>query len=104
MQQYVQVIANDRQTQEMNNNVSRVFQSLYSNPLLNNPVIVKGLLFSSGNDLFVNHKLGRPVTGYIVINSNAAVNIYQSATVNSQPTAQIILKSNATATVDLLFF
>ena len=104
MQQYVQVTADDRQTQEMNNNVSRVFQSLYANPLLNNPVIVKGLLFSSGTDLLVNHKLGRAVTGYIVINSNAAVNIYQSATLNRAPTTGIILKSNANATVDLLFF
>lgn len=104
MQQYVNVIANDRQTQEINNNVSRVFNSLYANPLLNNPVIVKGLIFSSGTDLLVNHQLGRAVTGYSVINSNAAVNVYQSATVNSQPTAQIILKTNANATVDMLFF
>jgi hypothetical protein len=104
MQQYVNVIADDRQTQEINNNVSRVFSSLYSNPLLNNPVIVKGLLFSSGTDLLVNHKLNRAVTGYIVINSNAAVNVYQSSTVNLQPKAQIILKTNATATVDILFF
>lgn len=104
MQQYVEVNANDRQTQEMNNNVSRVFQSLYANPLLNNPVIVKGLSFSSGVDLLVNHKLGRAVTGYIIINSNTAVNIYQSSTINNAPTTGIILKSNATATVDLLFF
>lgn len=104
MQQYTQVIASDRQVQELNTNVARVFNSLYSNPLLNNPVIVKGLLFSSGTDLLVSHKLGRAVTGYIVINSNAAVNIFQSSSVNSQPTAQIILKSNANATVDLLFF
>lgn len=104
MQQYIQVIADDRQMQEMNNNVSRVFQSLYANPLLNNPVIVKGILLSSGTDTLVNHKLGRAVTGFIVINSNAAVNVFQSLTINVAPITGIILKSNATATVDLLFF
>lgn len=104
MQTYISVIADDRQTQEMNNNVARVFSSLYANPLLNSPVIIKGLVFSNGVNLIINHKLNRAVTGYIVINSNAAVNVYQSATANAQPKAQIILQSNANATVDMLFF
>lgn len=104
MQQYINVIATDRELQELNNNISRVFLSLYPNPLLRDPVIVKAQVFTSGVDLIVNHKLGRAVTGYIVINSNAAVNVYQSATSNSSPTAYIIMKSNANATVDILFF
>lgn len=104
MLQYIQTIAKDSDTREMDSNVNRVFKSLYSNPLLNNPVIVKGLLFSNGIDLNVSHKLNRPVTGYIVINSNSAVNIFQSSTLNIAPMALIILKSNADAIVDILFF
>lgn len=104
MLQYINTIAKDSDTREIDSNVSRVFKSLYSNPLLNDPVIVKGLLFSSGVDLSVSHKLNRPVTGFIVINSNASVNIYQSSSANIAPNALIILKSNATATVDILFF
>lgn len=104
MLRYTSTIANDAVTRELDSNISRVFQSLYPNPLLNNPVIVKGLLFSTGVDLSIDHKLNRPVTGYIVINANADVNIFQSSTVNIAPTALIILKSNADATVDILFF
>lgn len=104
MLQYINTIAKDADTREIDSNVNRVFKSLYPNPLLNSPVIVKGLFFSNGVDLAVSHKLNRPVTGFIVVNSNAPVNIYQSASTNIAPTALILLKSNADATVDILFF
>lgn len=104
MIRYTNTIAKDADTREIDSNVSRVFGSLYSNPLLNSPNLVKGLLFSNGIDLTVNHGLNRPVTGFIVTNSNAAVNIFQSSTINIAPNALILLKSNANATVDLLFF
>jgi len=104
MQTYVDVYTKDRDTQELNNNISRVFSSLYSNPLLGNITIVKSLIFTSGTDLVVNHKIGKTVAGFIVINSNSPVNVYQSSTVNISPSADIILKSNANATVDILFF
>lgn len=104
MIQYIHTIAKDADTREMDSNISRVFESLYPNPLLNNPVLVKGLSFSNGVDLSISHKLNRPVTGFIVTNSNAAVNIFQSSSVNIAPTALIILRSNANALVDILFF
>ena len=101
---YQQTVAQDAEVREMDSNVSRVFQSLQPNPLLNNPVILKGLVFVSGVDLTINTRLNRTVVGFIVINSNAAVSVYQSSTVNIAPTALIILKSNADAIVDILFF
>ena len=104
MIRYVNTIAQDANLREMDSNVSRVFNSLYSNPLLNNPTIIKGLSFIEGVDLSVTHRLGRPVVGFIVINSSTAVNIFQSDTINIAPSALIILKSNADAIVDILFF
>lgn len=104
MLRYLSTVAKDSDTREIDSNVGKVFESLYSNPLLNNPVIVKGLMFTSGMDLQVSHKLNRAVTGFLVINSNAAVNVFQSSTVNIAPTSLILLKSNANATVDILFF
>lgn len=104
MEPYIRVAADDRQTQELDNNVNRVFQSLYSNKLLNNPVIVTGLTFVAGTNLVVNHKLNRPVTGFIPINLNAASIIYQSTTTNATPKTSIILKASANVTADILFF
>lgn len=104
MQQYIEVVATNREVQEMNNNLSRVFKSLYPNPLLSELNIIKGIIMASGVDITVNHRLGKPVAGFIVTNSNAAVNVFQSSTQNVAPSAGIILQSNANATVDILFF
>ena len=104
MQPYVDVIAKDRQVQEMNNNVSRTFNSIYGNPLLGTLNIVNNITFVSGVAQTVNHKLGKRVTGFIVTNSNAPVNVYQPTGPNPSATTSIILESNANATVSILFF
>lgn len=104
MLEFVAANTHNRDVQELNNAVSRVFQSIQSNPLLNNPTIIKDLVFVSGTDLIVNHQLNRVVTGYVVIKASAAISIYTSSTTLINPTSQIILKSNANATVSILFF
>lgn len=104
MQQYVTTNSKNRDVQEIENSVVRVFNSLYNNPLLNGPVIVKAQTFTAGIDLTVNHKLGKAPNGYIVVGSDAPANVYTSSTKNVAPTAFVILKSDANATVDILFF
>lgn len=104
MQEYTRVIAKDKDTRELDSNVSRVFESIKDNPLLGTLKIIKGLTFISGIDQTVSHKLGKPVAGFIITNSNAAVNVFQSTVKNIAPTTGIILQSNANAIVDILFF
>lgn len=104
MIRYTRTITQSSDTREMDKNIELVLQSLYPNPLLNSPSLVKGLSFTSGTDLQVDHRLNRPVTGFIVTNSDAAAIVYQSSTANTAPGSVIILKSNATATVDIFFF
>lgn len=101
---YYSVTTDDAVTQAIDSGVARVFNSLLPNPLLNNPTIIKNIVFISNADTLVNHRLDRPVVGFIVINLNAAAIIYRSTTVNRIPTATIILKSNANVTADILFF
>lgn len=104
MIQYIQTIAKDSDTREMDSNVSRVFQSLYPNPLLNNPTIVKGIVFTTNTDVQIAHRLGRTPVGYIIVNKNSNGSIYTSSTTNVAPTAYMILKSDANVTADILFF
>lgn len=104
MEPYVRVIANDRQIQEIDNNVSRCFNSIQTNPLLANPMYITGLVFTGTADLIVNHRLNRPVRGYIISRSDAGQTIYTSSTVNPAPSAQIILKATGTINADILFF
>lgn len=104
MQQYVSVNPKTKDVQQIEDAVLRVFNSLYNNPLLNNPSLVLGQVFTSGTDLIVNHKLNRVPNGYIVVNANAAAHVYTSASALMNPTTQIILKSDANVTASLLFF
>lgn len=104
IQQFVDIVSPDRPTQELNNNVSRVFRSIQDNPLLSTLNISSDIIFSSGVDTLINHRLAKKVTGFIIINSNASANIYQSLTINPSPTAQILLKSDADVTASILFF
>lgn len=104
MIQYVAAITNNKDVQNLNDAVYRVFTSLYPNPLLNSPQIIKDLSFSAGADLWIDHKLGRAVNGYIVTKSNAATQVYTSPTINAINTVRICLRASVTATVDILFF
>lgn len=104
MQQYVTTNSSQRDIQEVENSVLRVFNSLYNNPLLNGLTIIKNQVFIAGTDLTVTHKLGRAINGFIVVNLNGAAIIYQSSSKNIAPTSFVILKSNVNVTADILFF
>lgn len=90
--------------QELVNSLIRVFNSIDTNPLLNNPRIAKTNVFTSGVDLVINHKLNRIPIGYIPINLNAAAIIFTSSTLNNMTKTQVILQANANVTADILFF
>ena len=104
MQQYVHAATTDIEIQNLDFAVSRVFDSLMPNPLLASPTLITGLVFGSGTDLIVYHKLGRAVKGYIMVSSTAAAVLYTSATANPNSKLQIILKTSAATTASILFF
>ncbi len=75
------------------------------NPIITNPIvdgiILSGITLVSGNNV-INHKLGRPIMGYILIRNNALVTIYDSNT--AQPNLTFNLISSGPATVSLYVF
>lgn len=103
MQEYIRVNATVRETQELDNNVFRSLQSIYKNPLLNSPVLVKNVVLGT-SDTLVNHGLNRPFVGYIIVGLNANSVIYTSSTVNKSPLVQAILKASNAVTANILFF
>ena len=90
--------------QRMENSLVATFASIEKNPLLGTLNIVKSVVLSSGVGTYVDHKLNRTVTGWVIINKNGFGDVKQSSTANPIPTSSIILQSNATITVDILFF
>jgi hypothetical protein len=104
MRPYTVTNPSNVEVQRMEDSLVQTFNSIEKNPLLGTLNIVKTVVLNSGIDTYVDHKLNRVVTGWIIINKNAFGDVKQSSTSNPIPKSSIILQSNATITVDILFF
>jgi hypothetical protein len=69
-------------------------------PLNNTPSLLQGVVLKSGDNV-INHKLGRTPQGYIIVDNNAAVQVYRSAAFND---LTLTLHSNGAAVISLLVF
>ncbi len=74
------------------------------NPVLASPLLAGNLLqevsLISGATV-INHKLGRRLTGWFIVDINAAASIYRSAAKNDKT---LTLTSNAVAIADIWVF
>ena len=74
------------------------------NPLLANTLVdgelLQNVTLKNGVNTF-NHYLGKQMTGWILVDQNAAASIFRSAPLNSQT---LTLTSNAALTVSLWVF
>jgi hypothetical protein len=77
------------------------------NPLLGNPVtagnVLDGLVLAAGDNV-INHRLQRPLQGYVVVRNNAAVTFYDKQTTNQTPQLTLVLNSSGVATISLYVF
>ncbi len=77
------------------------------NPLLKSPlsgvVLLKKILLASGANT-INHTLGEPLQGYVVVLNSAAVTVYDSQNTNPAPERTLILNASGATTVSLLVF
>ena len=101
---YSSVNSDNPEVRILDQRLLAIFNSIIKNPLLNTPTIVKTIVLTSGVDTYVNHGLNRAVTGWVIIDKNGFGDVIQSTTTNSIPKSSIILKSNATITISVLFF
>jgi hypothetical protein len=77
------------------------------NPLLSSPVIngqfLTSVVLSTGSNV-INHKLGRPLQGWVVVRQRALASLYDTQDTNPTPAITLRLVSSANVTVDLLVF
>jgi hypothetical protein len=104
MLQYISAGTNNLQIQNLDSAVARVFNSMYSNPLLNSPTYVENITFTAGQDIDVSHRLGRTPRGYITCSLTSGSVIYTSSTTNPNTNLYLILKSTEDTVASLLFF
>ena len=101
---YVRTNATQRDIQEVENGLVRTFQSIINNPLLGTIAIVPNIIVRMGADTIVNQQIGRPVTGWIVINKTQPGDLYQSPTTNTLPAVNYIFRATADNIYTILFF
>lgn len=77
------------------------------NPLLSSPLadasLLSGVVLQSGKNT-INHKLGQPLQGYLVVLNSAAATFYDGQSSNPSPQTTLILNASAATTVSLLVF
>jgi hypothetical protein len=77
------------------------------NPLLANPLsnasLLSNISLQSGKNV-INHKLGQPLQGYIVVLNSANATFYDNQSVNPAPQTTLIIIASAPTTVSLLVF
>lgn len=76
------------------------------NPVLANPIvnghIVTAALVSGSNQ--ISHKLGRRLTGYIIVKADAPITVYELTSPNVSPDLTLLLNSSAAANVSIYVF
>ncbi len=77
------------------------------NPMLINPAlqgtVLKNVNLVSGTNA-VNHKLGRPLQGWVIVRQRALASIFDTQDSNSQAALTLQLTSNANVQVDIYVF
>lgn len=90
-----------RDIQKLQDALSKVFNSILSKEILDGRLIT-GIVLSSSGTNEVDHGLGKPIRGWVVVAKNANANIYDS--VSSTPNATLILTATANVTISLWVF
>jgi len=99
---FKKIIAKDPELQRIQDSVSLSLDSVGTS-LLINANLVQDVVFVSGVDTYVNHTLPQAPRGFFVVMKTFPLDIYLSSTPSPNPNI-IVLKSNASATVSLVFF
>jgi hypothetical protein len=97
------VFSDDFNTQKLQDNLADGIRKIENNIILNGVVITsKAVAITVDNQ--INHGLGRKPVGFLIVDSNSDVRVWQSATANQNKDKYLLLKFSASAIVTLYIF
>jgi hypothetical protein len=100
LKKFVKISVEDYQLHTVQENASLVFDSLTASPLMDESIL-KDIDVVSGSNK-IDHKLGRVPVGWIMIGTDAAVDLYEED--STLPNKILVLNASGTATIKLLVF
>jgi hypothetical protein len=99
---FTKVQTQDRELNQVQQNLVRSLTPLLSLSLLNG-VILSGIVLASGDNT-VSHTLGRTLTGWFLVRKRGTAVIYDKQDTNSLPELTLVLNASAGETVDIYVF
>jgi len=84
-------------------NVARFARQFTDKPLIDG-IILKDLSLLSASDNSINHKLGREIQGWVIINKTAQSDIWAVPTKQTRTSKTLVLNCSADVTVSLYVF
>ena len=97
-----QVQTDDRNVNQLQQNVQAALGPLLTNPALNGRVL-QGISLLAGPNI-INHGLGRKLVGWMIVRQRAASSVYDAQDVNTQPALTLALVVSAPVVCDLYVF
>jgi len=92
----------DREINQLQQNIISAVNPVLANPLSSGILLQSVPLLTGANS--VNHKLGRPLTGWFVTRLRSLASIYDTQDLNPTPAVTLDLVSSADVVIDLYVF
>ena len=90
-----------KELQRIQTSLARIFNAIQAKEILDGRLISNVSLVSSSTNS-IDHGLGKPIRGWIIVGKNANATVYSS--VSSTPNATLILNTTADVTISLWVF
>jgi hypothetical protein len=100
---FQKIFTEDKLQQRLQDSIANSFSVLEQLPQLDSNIVTDVNLIAGGDNEVV-HKLNRPIQGWHIVRIDAAAIVYESSTVNVQPSAVVIFRTTVNCKVSILFF
>lgn len=100
---YRKVRVDDNVLRQMQDAIEMPIRDISKRAILDGQLL-EGVALLSSADNVVNHKLGKTLTGWLVVRQNASSIIWDDQAANGRPQDYLILKCSANVTISLWVF
>ena len=103
MSQLIKVVHKDSDINRIQDNVSIAVQQLFNKDIVNGNLL-KAISLSANTPNTISHKLGRELSGYIIVMKSTNCALWDSQASNSNKTKTLIINSDTDVTVSIWVF
>jgi hypothetical protein len=103
MKQFKFIAQDDPKVERLQQNIDEVLRPILQASIIDG-VHLQSVVLTAGVANLVEHKLGRPPLGWLIVRQRASATIWDLQDSNSMPSRSLDLRCSANVTVDLWIF